>query len=357
MLQILHKWLQFEVKGWTFFTVQNNFILKDIQQEVIGFKMRPEIKHVTCERLLLMNYEHFIELSWAIWLHYDETWSCGSRGRCAPTENRTLGFFFLFLKKKSTGSFHTVTSSNLPACCWRKARRGGTPVFSISWQPIDGRHRWLILVSSDKCSSWVTLRCSVSRLSESLRAAAAVGDVKFFLHWEQMLLFDPVEPVDSGCCPSLRAVMENRTQPFYSQTCWMWPRASSESLRRPVFTSLTRSGVFYSLLFKGPNVWFGCQRSDVVKMRHVLSRGEQTKWIFMKLDSEMWFKADLKPATESVWTSSGNVYSPASPQEINWFLKKWFQGVFSTKTRLLFCFLKSIPGTNPGLFTVQSCFF
>lgn len=190
-----------------------------------------------------------------------------------------FGFPPLFLK--STGSFHTVTSSNLPACCWRKAWQGGTPVFSISWQPIDGRHTWVILVSSDKCLSWVTLRCSVSRLSESLRAGAAaavaaVGDVKFFLHWEQMLLFDPVEPVDSGCCPSLRAVMENKTQPFYSQACWMWPRVSSESLRRPVFTSLTRSSVFYSLLLKRPDVWFRCQRSDVEKMRRVLPRGEKT---------------------------------------------------------------------------------
>lgn len=120
------------------------------------------------------------------------------------------------------------------------------------------------LISSHKCLSWVTLRCSVSRLSESLRAAAAVGDVNFFLHWEQMLLFDPVEPVDSGCCPSLGAVMENKTQPFYSPTCWMWPRVSSESLGWPVFTSLTRSSVFCSLLFKRtqrlvsvPEVWRG----------------------------------------------------------------------------------------------------
>lgn len=81
-------------------------------------------------------------------------------------------------------------------------------------------------------------------LQRLLRAAAAVkvGDVKFFLHWEQMLLFDPVEPVDSGCCPSLRAVMENKTQPFCSQT---W--------KRTVFTALTSSTVLYSLLFKGPN--------------------------------------------------------------------------------------------------------
>lgn len=204
---------------------------------------------------------------------------------------------------------------------------------------MDGRHRRFIPVSSGKCLSWVTLRCSVSRLFESLwaAAAAAVGDVKFFLHWEQMLQFDPVEPVDSGCCPSLRAVMENKTQPFYSRTCWMWPRASSESLRRPVFTSLTRSSVFYSLLFKGPNVWFGCQRSDVEKMRHVLSRGEQTKWIFMKLDSEMWFKTDLKPATESVCSSSGNIYSPTNSQEINWFLRNDFR-VFLQKLKQGCCF-------------------